>query len=74
MFDFSDVAGYGPSPPLGLLGITGDHAVMLEDGTGTPFREVGREAAVHVVGMVVRRCFNSGPSLILPSIGPAEAE
>ncbi|WP_405953418.1 hypothetical protein OG588_22115 [Streptomyces prunicolor] len=61
VFGFSGVAGHGSSSPLGLLGITGDHGVMLEGGTGTPFREVGREPDVHVVGMVVRSRFNSGP-------------
>ncbi|UXX94778.1 hypothetical protein N7U49_27160 [Streptomyces sp. AD2-2] len=60
MLDFSGVAGHGSSSPRGLLGVTGDHEVMLEDGTGTPFREVGREPDVHVVGMVFRGRFTSG--------------
>ncbi|WP_329557815.1 hypothetical protein [Streptomyces sp. NBC_00696] len=61
VFGFSGVVGHGSSSPRELLGVTSDHGVMLEDGTGTSFREVGREPDVPVVGMVVLNRFNPGP-------------
>lgn len=48
---FSSVARHSFSSALGLLGIAGNHAVMLGDLTRAAFREVGLQTWAHAADM-----------------------
>lgn len=62
VFGFSSVARHSLSSSLGLLGVTGNHAVMLGDLTRTAFWEVGLEPQAHVAGHgLLRRRVNPSP-------------
>ncbi|GGX43900.1 hypothetical protein GCM10010353_68600 [Streptomyces chryseus] len=69
-FSFSGVAGHSLSSSFGLLAITGDHVVMLEDLTLTAFWEVGLGIQATCTYGPCRRRVHSGP-LPLPRIAPS---